>query len=328
MTVQKTLKIMPLQFAPNIGDSNEELITRDKLDVTIQLEVDAEAAKSLLPTWKGSDGKTYGYRPLPMGPTGKPILLVNYTQERDVDYMAGGGYNELEFYLSSEFVGENAWDFQGAEYNGAYGMFAVLLLPSDLIPLLLGREIMGTPKHLANVTDLILEKMFADDEAKSGWFEVQNKNGGAFIAGCLRNIEAIPYEALDEPLPEHTPLPALEGWGQATNVEPGFKVMLWKHIPAADWARDLADVSYNIAVTLGGEKGELSQPMAGDGNIVFPNLLDAHVHPNFSLAYEAIRNLVEQNSFVFPGNVLIRHYGNAYRAEDIHITDGPRMPGA
>lgn len=156
------------------------MISRDKLDVTIQIEVDAVVAQSLLPTWKSRDGKTCGYRPWALGPTGKPLLFINYTQERDVDYMAGGGYNEVEFYLSAEFVGENSWTYDGKEYDCAYGMFAILLMPSNLIPLLAGRELMGTPKHLADVTDLVLIESDGENK-KSGKFEIRNLHGSAFF---------------------------------------------------------------------------------------------------------------------------------------------------
>ncbi len=227
--------IMPLQFNSNLGSSLDELISQDKLDVTIQIEVDAAVAQSLLPTWKSSDGKTCGYRPWAAGPTGKPLLFINYTQERDVDYMAGGGYNEVEFYLSAEFVGENSWTHDGKEYDGVYGMFAILLMPSNLIPLLAGRELMGTPKHMADVADLVLKE--SDDEDKySGTFEIRNLHGSAFLAGNLRNIAPAGYAILNEPMPEHDEFLATDGWQDAANVEPGFKVTCWKHIPAADWA--------------------------------------------------------------------------------------------
>ncbi len=49
-------------------------------------------------------------------------------------------------------------------------------------------------------------------------------------------------------------------------------------------------------------------------------------HPDLISAYETIKSLVEQYSNPFPGNVLVRHYSNAYRAQDIHIMDGPRLP--
>ena len=320
------LHVMPVQFGPIAGDSSQQVVTHDKRDVTIQLEVDAHAAQVLLPTWTGRDGNTYGYRPLPIGPTGKPVLFLNYTQERDVEYMAGGGYNEVEFYLSAEFVGENGWDFNGRKYDTAHGMFAVLLLPSHLIPLLVGREALGTPKHLADVTDLVLAKTFPDDEKLSGWFEARNKGGGAFVAGCLRNIAPVPYEVLKEPVPEFPLLPEQKGWARSISCEPGFKVMLWKYVAAGDWASAAPDLSYHLAGALDGAMGELSQPLAGDANVVFPCVLDAIEHSNFAPAFAAVRNLIEQHGSAFSGNVLIRHYSNSYRAQDLHIMDGTRRP--
>jgi hypothetical protein len=318
---------MPAQFGPIVGDSTSELVTHDKLDVTIQLEVDASAARTLLPTWTGRDGKTYGYRPLPMGPNGKPILFVNYTQERDVDYMAGGGYNEIEFYLSAEFVGERSWHFNGASFNAAQGMFAVLLMPSHLIPLLAGRDIFGTPKHLANIGDLVVAKMFPNDATMSGWFEGKDRNGDAFIAGSLRNVSAIPYEALSEVQASPEPLPPENGWGRATAIEPGAKVMAWKYVAAANWTEHQPDISYHLALELGGYPSkELSQPRAGDGNIVFPHVLSASDDPCLFPAFDAIKRLIQAHSLPFPGNTLIRHYSNAYRSRDVHIMDGQRLP--
>jgi len=316
--------LMPPQFGPVVGDSSKELLTRDKLDVTIQLEVDSDAAQTLLPTWKGSDGKIYGYRPLPMGPTGKPILFVNYTQERDVDYMAGGGYNEIEFYMSAEFVGENSWQFEGKTYNAAQGMFAVLLMPSDLIPLLIGRELLGTPKHLADVGNLVLTKLFPTDESQSGWFEAHDVHGAAFIAGTLRNVVPAPYDVLKQGLPTPKALSAEPGWGRVKSLEPLMQVMLWKYVPAANWVHDRPDVNVNIAAPGGHPYEELSQPMVGDGFIVFPNALSAVEHPNLVPALLAVKELIEKHASPFPGNTLVRHYSNSYRAQDFHAMDsGP-----
>jgi hypothetical protein len=327
--MQNLLHLMPAQFEAVVGDSSRQLLTGDKLDVTVQLEVDADAAQQLLPTWTGRDGATYGYRPLPIGPTAKPVLFVNYTQEKQVDYMAGGHYNEIEFYLSAEFVGERSWDYQGNSYNGVQGMFALLLMPSDLIPLLVGREVLGTPKHLADVRDLVLATMFPGDETQSGWFEAHDKEGSPFIAGSLRNVSAVPYETLNEPTPEIPPLSTEDGWGKADSIEPGFKGLLWKYVAAADWVSRQPDLSYNLAISLDEFAAEeLSQPMAGDGNIVFPNDLSAREHSNLAPAFNAIKQLLEEHGSPFPGNTLIRHYTNAYRAEDIHITDGPRLPAS
>lgn len=313
---------MPAQFGPIAGDSSKELLTRDKLDVTIQLEVDPAAAQALLPTWKGHDGKTYGYRPLPAGPTGKPVLFVNYTQERDVDYMAGGGYNEIEFYLSAEFVGEHAWQLEGQTYNGAQGMFAVLLMPSDLTPLLLGRELLGTPKHLADVGNLVLMKLFPTDTNQSGWFEAHDKRGATFIAGSLRNVVPAPYEIVNQPWATPKSFPEQDGWGRIENLEPALQVMLWKYIPAANWVNNRPDVNVNVAGPGGHPYEELSQPMVGDGFVVFPNELSAAEHPNLFPAFDAVRRLIEKYSAPFPGNTLVRHYSNSYRAQDFHLMDG------
>ncbi len=318
---------MPIQFGPIVGDTGTEFITRDKRDVTVQLEVDAEAARALLPTWTGNDGKTYGYRPLPMGPTGKPLLFVNYTQERDVDYMAGGGYNEVEFYLSAEFIGERSWPYKGNRYRGAYGMFAVLLLPSKLTPLLVGREVMGTPKHLADVKDLVMGKISPEDEGLCGCFRIHDVEDEPFLAGLLRNVASIPMEALEEPMPPHTPLPAEEGWGHCDRFEPDFSVMFWKYVAAPTWAQTPPDLSYSLGVCLGdAPTTELTEPMVGDGNVVFPKSLDFKAHAGIAGPVEALRNVIEHHSTPFPGNVLVRHYSNAYRSRDIHIMDGPRLP--
>ena len=322
------LKLMPIQFDHGTGDSRRELATGDKLDVSMQLEVDAAAAAALLPTWQGQDGKTYGYRPWPIGPHGKPVLFVNYTQERDVKYMAGGGYNEIEFYMSAEFVGEKEWSYKGEKYDGAYGYVGILLLPSRLIPLIFGREVLGTPKYLADVKNLVLDKLFPEDKSESGWFEALDKHDLAFIAGALRHIVPVPYEVLKQPLPKHEPLPAKKGWGRARRFEPGFKVMLWKYIPSVNWNTGRPDLSYNMAAALAenDEVKDFSQPRAGDGNLIFPHPLKFKDDPAIAAAVKALRQLVEKHGRPFPGNVLIRHYRNAYRAQDMHIMDGPRLP--
>lgn len=147
-----------------------------------------------------------------------------------------------------------------------------------------------------------------------------------FFSGHLRNIVPVDYEVLNGPMPKHDGFPMIDGWQQANNIEQGFKVMCWKHIPAADWAHSPPDLSCSIAVSLNGTIEELSQPMVGDGDIVFPNDLVTRAHPNIYAAISALRNLLENHGSTFPGNLLIRHYGNAYRSQDIHRMDGPRLP--
>jgi len=62
--------------------------------------------------------------------------------------------------------------------------------------------------------------------------------------------------------------------------------------------------------------------MVGDGFIVFPNELSAAEHPNLFPAFNAVRQLIEKHGTPFPGNTLVRHYSNSYRAQDFHDMDG------
>ena len=329
MNTSKQFHMMPVQFGPIAGDTSSVFATGDKTDVTVQIEVDTEAARSLLPTWQGSDGKTYGFRPWSIGPSGQAMLMVNYTQERDVDYMAGGGYNEVEFYLSAEFIGENPWLHEGISYSGAYGMFAVLLLPSSLIPLLVGRDVLGTPKLLADVKNFILGDITAGDEGRCGSFQVHDEQDEPFLAGLLRNIRTAPAEMLEEPMPAHEPLPAESGWGVCDRFEDGVTVMLWKYVAAANWADAPPDLCYAVAARVGdAPTTELIEPLVGDGSIVFPKNIDSRAHPDIAPPIAALKKLIEEHGRPFPGNVLIRRYRNVYRSQDLHIMDGPRPPRA
>jgi acetoacetate decarboxylase len=75
----------------------------------------------------------------------RPELLINYMQGREVEWMAGSGYNLIEIGVPARFQGKR---------DRIDGLFALVVWENKTDPILGGREQTGIPKIFADIQDL------------------------------------------------------------------------------------------------------------------------------------------------------------------------------
>jgi len=82
--------------------------------------------------------------PEPLQPPDEPVVTIYCQVCRQVDFMAGRGYNIVGVNLSAVFAGKkdrSVWNF------------AAVLWENDIIPIITGRELLGAPKLYADIPD-------------------------------------------------------------------------------------------------------------------------------------------------------------------------------
>jgi acetoacetate decarboxylase len=111
----------------------------------------------------------------------RPELIIKYSQNREVDFLAGGSYNLVIIGVPASFDGKS---------DRLEGTFPLVYWENNMRPIIGGREESGQPKFYADIEDLhtIPQKYFANVS-----FE-----GNSFLR--LEMIEARPLEgqALDQ----------------------------------------------------------------------------------------------------------------------------------
>jgi hypothetical protein len=80
------------------------------------------------------------------GPDAEPLVTVSWASNRDVDWLAGGGYN---------LVGVNVAATYRGEVDTVSGGYCVILWEDATEPILTGREQTGIPKVYADVSELM-----------------------------------------------------------------------------------------------------------------------------------------------------------------------------
>ena len=84
------------------------------------------------------------YLPEPYEPADEPIVTVYCQVFRDVDFLAGRGYNVVGVNLAAVFNGKK---------DNFIGNYAAVLWENDTIPIITGRELLGAPKLYADIPD-------------------------------------------------------------------------------------------------------------------------------------------------------------------------------
>ena len=122
--------IMPAGFGPmRTGDiAHYGSVTT----LTILYQTDKDALAALLPK--------------PFEPADNPEVTVYCQMCRQVDFMAGRGYNLVGVNLSAVFMGKRD--------RFAYPLnYAAILWENDTFPIIHGREVLGAPKIYADIPD-------------------------------------------------------------------------------------------------------------------------------------------------------------------------------
>ncbi|MBD3646032.1 MAG: acetoacetate decarboxylase family protein [Pseudomonadales bacterium] len=121
------------------------------------------------------------YLPEPFEIPGDPIVSVTYTQNKQVEWMAGGGYNILGVNIPCRFNGKEE------QVDGA---FALVLWENDTDPIIIGRETLGAPKIYAEIEDHQI--------IKGEWRTSASKRSHTFFEMTIRDLESVEEAELDQ----------------------------------------------------------------------------------------------------------------------------------
>jgi hypothetical protein len=122
--------MMPAHFGMPPIDGVPSLKYRDVTAMTVVYLTDAERLAAHLPA------------PFEVG--AEPLVTVTYAANRQVDFLAGHGYNMIRVTAAAAFNGEK---------DRFEGQFALVLWENLADPILTGREMAGIPKLFADIPD-------------------------------------------------------------------------------------------------------------------------------------------------------------------------------
>lgn len=88
------------------------------------------------------------YLPEPFEVGAEPIVNVFYAQNRDIDWLAGHGYNMIGITASAVYHGET---------EHLTGTFTLVIWENLTDPILTGRELQGIPKIYADIPDYTID---------------------------------------------------------------------------------------------------------------------------------------------------------------------------
>jgi len=188
---------MPLSFGPLGGQ--KVCHYGDVTTLSILYVTDKDALAALLPE--------------PFQPADEPVVTLFCQVYRQVDFMAGGGYNIVGVNLSAVFDGKKD-HFQGN--------YAAIVWENDTIPIITGRELLGAPKLFADIPD--------PQQEGNEWRFHCSVYGTRLVEGAIKNTASVDETTRHE-------------------IERIARETMWmgyKYIPKADWSG--AEVSFPTCI--------------------------------------------------------------------------------
>ena len=177
--------MMPAHFGPMHQDENSTGWYRDVTMMVVPFLTDRD--------------KLAAYLPAPFTVGEQAIVTVAYAQSKDVDWLAGRGYNLIAVTASAVFNGEN---------EQLEGQYSLVWWENLADAILSGREMTGIPKIFADITD----HSITDGE----WKTNASHFGNRILDMSVKNLRLPTAEELQ------TNQAALEGKDHP---------MAWRHIP-------------------------------------------------------------------------------------------------
>ncbi len=159
-------------------------------DASITFETDYDAVAALLPP---------GFEPMDVA-----TISVAHSMARGCDFMAGRGYNLVRVNAAARFNGKR---------DKAEGNFSLVMWENEFIPIMMGREVLGVGKLLAEIPDL----WHRGDSF--GFFAAEN--GVRLVEAEFSNMKEIA-------VPPAAPTPVAQ-----PNYYAGW--MSWKYIPNVNY---------------------------------------------------------------------------------------------
>ncbi len=242
---------MPAHFGPSTeGWDGKVAHYEDNTSITILYTTDRERVSALLPP---------GFTP-----TDPPVISVSFVMCRGVNFMAGGGYNLVAVNVSADFAGKR---------DKLSGNFALVLWENSFAPIVVGREVLGAPKLMADIPDAWIR------DGKRGY--AISENGTLLLEGEICDLEKLSDDALQ----------ALAAQAAAGTW------MGWKYIPSCD----LKGADFSAASALPA-KATFREAWMGKGEILFHN----PTWEQAPLSYRIINALRDLPIVQYQGAVLAR----------------------
>ena len=193
----RTRYFMPTNFGPLSNQRVCHYGDLTQLTILYLTDVDALAA----------------YLPEPFEPADEPIVTVYCQVFREVDFLAGRGYNVVGVNLAAVFNGKK---------DNFTGRYAAVLWENDTTPILTGRELLGAPKLYADIPD--------PQKEGNDWRFHCSLYGTKLIAGEIKNAALVDDAARK----------------QIEKIANERLWMGWKYIPKANWRG--SEVSFPTAI--------------------------------------------------------------------------------
>ena len=210
--------VMPAHFGPSVEGWNGKVAHyADNTAMTIMYQTQKEAVSKFLPP---------GFKP-----PDEPLISVSFVMCRGVDFMAGGGYNLVAVNVSADFEGQ---------HDKVSGDFSLIVWENHFLPIVVGREVLGVPKLMAQIPDAWTR------EGKKGF--MVSEDGNLLLEAEVGDLRSA---SVDE----------LAGINQKSQ---DGAWMGWKYIPSCDLKT--ADVS---SATILPAKTEITEAWIGTGIVIF-----------------------------------------------------------
>jgi hypothetical protein len=210
--------IMPAHFGPaTTGWDGKVAHYEENTALIILYTTERQAVSALLPP---------GFVTTP-----EPIVAVSHVMCRGVDFMAGGGYNLVAINVSARFEGQD---------DTVDGNFSLVVWENSFMPIMLGREVLGVPKLMAEIPDAWLR------DERRGFFVAEN--GARLLEGEVSNLQKLDDQTVRAMAEQN----AAMTW------------MGWKYIPSCDLRG--ADTSNATALPA---KAGLREAWMGQGEVGF-----------------------------------------------------------
>jgi len=159
----------------------------DVTQLTILYSTEKDALSALLPE--------------PFEPADDPVVTVYCQVCREVDFMAGRGYNIVGVNLAAVFNGKR---------DHFAGSYAAVLWENDAFPIVTGREQLGAPKLYADIPD--------PKQEANNWHFCCSLYGARLVEGEIRNTAPADDTVC----------------GQIEQMAKQNTWMGWKYVPKAD----------------------------------------------------------------------------------------------
>ena len=136
---------------------------------------------SIVVSYLTDGNKAQQYLPAPFEMDEEPIITVASVMNRDVDWLAGWGYNLVTVNLSAVYRGGD---------KPLHAPYCLVMWENMTDPILAGRELLGVPKIYADIPD--------HQQIGGVWHSRASHFGNKIMDMSIDGLTALPEESIDQ----------------------------------------------------------------------------------------------------------------------------------